>query len=289
MMIRDKIKTHVKRMLGGASAQPSPTPRIHTTVPHYVRIEEPAPERADRAQIASFRDKYIGKRCFIVGNGPSLRQLDLSKLRDEYSFGVNSIFLMQDYQDFRPTFYVVEDIRVMHENVEAINQYQVPYKFFPTEYIDLITHKENCLFFNMNRGFYENCPNFQVPRFSTDCAERIYCGQSVTTLNLQLAFFMGFAEIYLIGMDFEYHIPADATVEGNTIRANADNDPNHFHPAYFGKGKHWHNPRLDLVEMNYQLAKMVCKNHQRKIYNATAGGKLEVFERVDYAGLFSDS
>lgn len=260
--------------------------RFNTTVPNYVKIEEPHSEQTDRDKIKTFRDKFVGKRCFIVGNGPSLLKTDLSKLQNEFTFGVNNIFLINEIQKFTPTFYVVEDYKVMHENTKAINQYDVSHKFFPTEYIQYIHSKNNCFFFNMNRGFYENCPNFQVPRFSTDCSERIYCGQSVTTLNLQLAFYMGFSEIYLIGMDFEYHIPEKSKINGNTIQATLDNDPNHFHPAYFGAGKHWHNPRLDLVEMNYQLAKMVYTNHNRKIFNATKGGKLEVFQRASYDSLF---
>ena len=94
----------------------------------------------------------------------------------------------------------------------------------------------------MNTGFYgrdingREIENLCLPRFSTDAVQRLYCGQSVTTINLQLAYWMGFFRVVLIGMDFSYKIPSDATRKDNLIQSNSD-DPNHFHPDYFGKGK----------------------------------------------------
>ena len=61
---------------------------------------------------------------------------------------------------------------------------------------------------------------------------------------------------------------------------------NHFHPSYFGKGKKWHDPKLDRVLMCYEKCKEEFENDGRKIYNATVGGKLELFERVEFTSLF---
>ena len=138
----------------------------------------------------------------------------------------------------------------------------------------------------MNRGFYEGrSPSFCVPRFSTNAGLRLFSGQSVTAINLQLAYFMGFAEVVLIGMDFSYTVPEDSVVEGNRILSQGD-DPNHFHPDYFGKGKVWKDPKLDRVLANYQLAKLMYEADGRRIVNATPGGKLELFERVPFDELF---
>ena len=139
----------------------------------------------------------------------------------------------------------------------------------------------------MNRGFYEKTsPNYCVPRFSTDISEKIYCGQSVTYVNLQLAFYMGFTDIYLIGMDFSYTIPKSAERKGDLIKSTED-DPNHFHKDYFGKGKTWKDPKLNRVKQNYLMAKLSYESVGRKIWNASFGGKLEVFERCDYNKLFN--
>jgi hypothetical protein len=138
----------------------------------------------------------------------------------------------------------------------------------------------------MNRGFYEKSgPNYCVPRFSTDFSKKAYCGQSVTFINLQLAYFMGFSEVYLIGMDFSYNIPASAIRAGDLITSTED-DTNHFNSAYFGKGKTWKDPKLDRVLQNYVMAKRMFESDGRRIYNATEGGNLEAFPRVSYSEIF---
>ena len=254
--------------------------------------EEESGQRIDRDDIASFAGRHEGERCVIIGNGPSLNDLDLSLLRGETTVGVNSIFLA-DSIDFPLSYYVVEDSLVMKENLEAIKEYRAGYKFFPSIYREIYEAApvgEGSLggvsYFNMNGGFYlGQSPNFCVPRFSTDASQRLYCGQSVTIVNLQLAYYMGFSEVYVIGMDFSYTIPETSEIEGNHILSTGD-DPNHFHKDYFGKGKTWKDPKLDRVLNNYQLAKVMFEADGRSIYNATAGGMLELFERRDFHDVF---
>ncbi|MCG9737532.1 DUF115 domain-containing protein [Shewanella insulae] len=253
----------------------------------YKIIEEPFWfGAASVSELKGLKDKFKGKRCFILGNGPSLNKCDLELLKNEYSFGVNGIFYKTKEMGYRPTFYVVEDSHVMKDNQQQINDYDVEYKFFPVNYKSYIRNRKNTYFFKMNEGFYvEHSPNYCVPRFSADISSTIFCGQSVTMLNFQIAYYLGFSEIYLIGMDFSYDIPSTATVNGNDIISNED-DVNHFHPDYFGKGKTWHDPHLDRVLNSYKMMKTIYEADSRKIFNATVGGKLEVFERVEYGSLF---
>lgn len=249
-----------------------------------VYANTPAP---DTDELAQFFNRFQGQRCFIIGNGPSLNRHDLSLLENEYSFGVNSFYYKTRETGFRPTFYVVEDSSVMKENVAEIRAYEAPFKFFPTIYRTLHPKTPNTFFFNMNRGFYEKTsPNYAVPRFSTDASRVLYCGQSVTYINLQLAFFMGFTEVYLIGMDFDYVIPESHKRTGDVLLSDTD-DMNHFHKDYFGKGKTWKDPKLDRVLNNYRMANLVFTSVGRKIFNATKGGKLEEFKRVDYDSIFN--
>ncbi|WP_105167362.1 6-hydroxymethylpterin diphosphokinase MptE-like protein [Pseudoalteromonas sp. T1lg23B] len=253
----------------------------------YSMLEEPFIYGfPDSKKIKSLNNKFKGKRCFILGNGPSLNKVDFSKLKNEYTFGVNGIFYKTEECGFKPTFYVVEDKAVMNDNQERINDYVCDYRFFPTHYRSKIKNKENCYFFRMNTGFYrEESPNFGIPRFSTDASKRLYCGQSVTMMNLQIAFYLGFEKVYLLGMDFSYDIPDSAQVDGLEIVSTED-DTNHFHPDYFGKGKTWHDPQLDNVLKSYKMMSLVYESAGRKIYNSTHGGKLELFERVKFNELF---
>jgi len=250
----------------------------------------PVPEDlagADVEELEFFYNRFKGKRCFIIGNGPSLNKIDLSLLRNEYTFAVNSFYYKTRETGFRPTFFVVEDSSVIKENKEEIVSYEAPFKFFPSIYKSLHPKKPGVYFFKINRGFYEKAsPNFVIPRFSTDITKQAFCGQSVTYINLQLAYFMGFTEVFLIGMDFEYQIPSSHKRTGDVLLSDTD-DPNHFHKDYFGKGKTWKDPKLDRVLMNYKMADLVYRCAGRRIYNATVGGKLEEFERVDFYGLFN--
>jgi len=243
--------------------------------------------KSDKSRLKKLKNKWSGKRCFIIGNGPSLNKMDLSCLEREFSFGVNGIFYKTDeFPNFKPTFYVVEDGAVMSDNVDRINNYDCDYKFLPNIYRKLVYNKSNVYFFNMNRGFYERRSDyFEVPRFTMNPCHRIFCGQSVTIINLQLAYYFGFQEVYLIGMDFKYDIPKSAEIKGDTILSNED-DPNHFHPEYFGAGKTWHDPKIHNVLKSYELAKLMYEQSGRKIYNATVGGDLNLFERKDYQNLF---
>lgn len=248
----------------------------------------PADQREpDVEELSFFYNRFKGERCFIIGNGPSLNDNNLDFLKNEYSFGVNSFYYKTRETGFTPTFYVVEDSSVIKENVEEIRNFEPPFKFFPTIYKKLHPKKDGTYFFRLNRGFYEKGgPNYAIPKFSTDITEKAYCGQSVTYINLQLAYFMGFTEVYLIGMDFNYSIPDSHKRNGDVLLSDTD-DPNHFHKDYFGKGKTYKDPKLDRVLMNYKMANLVYECGGRKIYNATVGGKLELFQRVDYKSLFS--
>lgn len=279
----------VQRIATTAKSENVIFPPDFTSLSAYPEKELYKAPDPDSEGLATLYNAFKGKRCFIIGNGPSLNQHDLMLLKDEYTFGVNSFFYKTRETGFRPYFYVVEDSSVMKENIEEIRNFETPYKFFPTNYKSLHPKQPNTFFFRMNRGFYEkSSPNYVVPRFSTDASKVLYCGQSVTYINLQLAYFMGFTEVYLIGMDFSYVIPASHKRTGDVLLSDSD-DPNHFHKDYFGKGKTWKDPKLDRVALNYKQAKLVYEATGRKIYNATIGGALEIFERVDYKSLFGST
>jgi len=239
----------------------------------------------DFNRLVELKDKWRGERCVIIGNGPSINDTDLTLLKDEFTFAVNGIFYKKDQMGFDPTFYVVEDDAVMRENKDAINAFKADYKFFPTEYKHLHGEGDDVFFFLKNRGFYEKSSPYCIPRFSKDAARRLYCGQSVTHINLQLAYYLGFESVYLIGVDFSYVIPDSAIRRGDLIVSTED-DVNHFHGSYFGKGKTWKDPKLHRVLLNYEISRDMFESDGRKVYNATKGGKLEVFERANYDETF---
>lgn len=229
-----------------------------------------------------FKNKHQGQRCFILGNGPSLNKVDLSKLKNEITFGVNSIFLNFKRMGFQVTYYAVEDSHVIRERSVQIGLLDKPVKFIPQLAVDKIPFSMNNVYMNviMDYSLYEG-----FPFFSTDCVRRLWPGGTVTYLNMQLAYYMGFEEVYLVGFDHNYVIPASAVVKAWDIQSTED-DPNHFHPDYFGKGYHWHIPLTERMELCYIKANYAFECDGRKMFNATRGGKLDVIERKDYDSLF---
>ena len=225
-----------------------------------------------------FKNKYKNKRCFIIGNGPSLNKTDLRKIKNEFTFGFNSIFL---HKYFLPKFYIVEDKWVVKDNLEKIKKLKIKNKFIPAHYQDQFNHKDGCVHYPMNLSFYRNgeC------NFTEDISKNVYSGQTVTYHAIQFAYYMGFNPIYLVGVDFHYIKPKTIIESGKTWHSTGD-DPNHFNKNYFGVGKTFHDPQLDRVKKNYQFANQFLQNKNIKIYDATIGGKLDVFPKIKYQSLF---
>ncbi|MCK4822438.1 DUF115 domain-containing protein, partial [bacterium] len=194
--------------------------------------------------LCSYKDCHKGGRAFIMGNGPSLNDCDLRTLKDEVTFGVNSIFLNYEKMGFYPTYYVVEDVFVAEDRANEINAYHGPVKFFGNYLRYCISDSYDNVWLNV-RFRYDDYPCF--PHFSRNAARMIWTGGTVSYICMQLAYYMGFSEVYLVGFDHSYTIPPEAQVAGTEIRSTSD-DPNHFHPDYFGKGYRWHDPKLDRME-----------------------------------------
>lgn len=235
-------------------------------------------------QMANYINCHKGERVFIIGNGPSLNNCNLNLLKNEITFGVNSIYLNYENMGFYPTYYVVEDVFVAEDRSNEINKLAGPSKFFGNYLKYCISDSEDTTWLNV-RFRYDDYPDF--PNFSRNAGRMLWTGGTVTYICLQLAYYMGFSEVYLVGFDHSYAVPSDAHVNGTEIISKSD-DPNHFNPNYFGKGYRWHDPRVDRMEKAYNKAKLIFESENKKIYNATVGGKLDVFERVDYKSLFKD-
>ena len=104
---------------------------------------------------------------------------------------------------------------------------------------------------------------------------------TVTYVALQLAYFMGFETVILIGVDHSFKSKG----KPNTTVVSAGDDPNHFDSGYFGKGFRWQLPDLDTSEKAYLRARKFFEDDSRQVLDATVGGKLQVFPKVSYDSL----
>jgi hypothetical protein len=227
-------------------------------------------------RLAALKDSHKGQRAFIIGNGPSLKNTDLSLLKNQHTFGMNRIYLLFPELGFSTTYLCAVNDLVIEQTASDLSALAIP-KF---------------LSWRSRRFFPSNLPlssvptflytTYESPSFSTDVRGRVWESATVTNVALQLAYHLGFQQVVLIGVDHSY----SASGKPNTTVTSQGDDPNHFSPAYFGRGFRWQLPDLDTSEIGYTFAREAYRRAGREVLDATVGGKLTIFPKVDYNSLF---
>lgn len=228
-------------------------------------------------KLGELKDINKDKRCFIIGNGPSLNISDLNKLKNEITFGFNSIIKIYEGTDWRPTYFCIQDDIVLNQvkdQLSSIIKESSAIFLRRNAYRQLcfsIRDSGNIYYFPLRRVFTKN-DNF---KFTNDITKIVYDGTSITYSAIQIAAYMGFNEIYLVGIDHNFPISIDK--KGNKIINN--NIKNHFTNGDFSVKVH--PARKEELTQAYNDAYVYCLDNNIKIFNATRGGSLEVFPRRD--------
>lgn len=233
------------------------------------------------------KDIYKGERAFLIGNGPSLNRTPMHLLANEFTICFNRFNLMFERLAWKPTMYMCVDERVAEDNATEINEIipQVKYAFFPDihcygmDFREFINDADNVFWLSLVLdGFFQDLPHVGL-------------GGTVANVGLQVLSFMGFSPIYLVGVDMNYK--DHKTVIKHDKRnwtSIKDDDPNHFDPRYFGKGRKYHYPRLNENMLpSLERAKIITDNMNIQVINAGIGGCLEIFSRVNFRSLFKYS
>jgi len=200
-------------------------------------------------------DRFKGETCIVIGNGPSLKDVSNEYLVTHHTFGSNRVYLK-----YVPTFFVCVNPLVIQQNWVDIASMNTEKFVREGSEID---------------DAYELHP-ISLPMFSYNPYKWLYEGHTVTFVSLQLAFFMGFHKVILVGVDHRYKFEG----KPNEERLMEDDDPNHFDPEYF-KGMKWHNPDLRRSEEAYMMAKEAYESDGREIINITRDSALEVFKKEE--------
>ncbi len=219
-----------------------------------------------RKKLKKFKNKYNNKKAVILCNGPSLNKVDFNLLNNTFTFGLNKINLLFKRSEFRPTFIVSCNPYVIKQNAQFYNSTKIPL------FLDSIALRNNLVKPRKNIVYMHATSR----GFARDCSISIYNGYTVTYVALQLAFHMGFKEVALVGADHYFKTigPSNNVVDADEV------DNNHFDKRYFSGNMKWELPDLLNSEVSYSLAKENYEAFGKKIYNATVGGKLELFDRI---------
>jgi hypothetical protein len=197
--------------------------------------------------VLRFKDIHRGKRGFIACNGPSLNDIDVTKLEGEIVFGLNRGYLKEGLPI---TYLVTIDGLIENQFRREFESYRCKAKF---------SHSLN----NSIRLWWTG----DKPKFSTDISKPIWQGHSVTNVALQIAYYMGLSPVYIIGMDHFIDYSTTKKVDGKFV--NPTEDPNHFDPNYFTGDVKYNHQNLERVELGYSLAKEAFEKDGRKLYNAS--------------------
>lgn len=233
-------------------------------------------------------------RAFVIGNGISLQNTNLDLMKDEVTFGMNRIHLLYDTTEWRPTYWVYTDIQAMPENMwigdclfHIAQDYECfiwsnlatmlelkrtpkdPWAHDKVTYIRICSTHVSMNITNARRPDAWHLP--ELCKFGTGAA-----------VALQLAVLGNHNPIYVVGMDL-----------GFKHFNKGDPDPNHFTRNYLVfDGDSLRAP--DATTKNsthnhaHQMAFAAAKERGIDIFNATIGGELEAYPRVNYEELFNE-
>lgn len=221
-----------------------------------------------------FKNIHKGERCYVVCNGPSLIKEDLQKLEGKHTFFVNHVIL-NNWVDWDPEYYCIIDDGRWPGN-EVIMNLRSKAIFMAWYIYDKVKLKEKqyvsipWLDIYIGRR-YKKRINY---RFSEDITKVVYEGFTVCYAVLQIAVYMGFSEIVLIGCDNK-----NTASETNAITIDGV-DEKLSDEVYEGI--------YEKMRGAYRTAENYSKAHGFRIYNATRGGCLEEFERRDLDELLQD-
>ena len=228
--------------------------------------------RASIQKLAELKDSQIGKRAFILGNGPSLARTDVSKLKNEHTFGMNRVYLAFPDWGFSTSYFVCVNDLVIQQFAQDIAALKM-LKFISWRSRRFLKSDDRTIFLNST---------YERPAFARDARGRLWEGATVTYVALQLAYHMGFDPVILIGVD---HTFASKGTPNTTVTSEGD-DASHFDHRYFGQGYRWQLPDLEMSARAYQMARQAYESAGRRILDATVGGQLTVFPKVEYNSLF---
>ena len=229
------------------------------------------------------RNKYKGKRCFIIAPGPSLMQDDVEKLDNEITIGLNRFYRMYINTSFRPTYYMSLDPTVLRilQNEEfnyAVNDFAKEFSIFNDVCRnDLRDVKDKICFLPtnwQNHWVRASDPLYDYKRnlkYSDNLLWGIYDKYTVTCAAIEFAVHLGCTEIFLLGVDCNYMGKKKQFME-TEADLNASNEQ-------FERQAKLHKAAYAFME------KETSKRHV-KVFNATRGGNLEEFERVNFDTLF---
>lgn len=256
-------------------------------------IQVPGNYREILERNRKFKGIHKNERLFILCSGPSIQKMDLTVLKSEITMAVHSFYLHKDISVIQPTYYCNAQWEYNEKiTEEVIEAYLRDLKKYVEKSQYFFSVKEKRIIDRIQMFAPEEVHYYCYGKDSSlyeevDLCQGIMPVHSVPVICIQMAIYMGFKEIYLLGTEhdflttkkYAYFYDRKQSVTGDTD-ITTDVDSNlvmKFSDALADAYALWG---------NYKAVKRIAEQNDIKIYNATVGGVLDVFPRVDYNDLF---
>ncbi len=246
-------------------------------------------ERAILRKNRALNNQHAGERCFILATGPSIKKQDLKLLRGETCIALSNFFVHQDYRVIKPNYYCVAGY---HQPIsktawtewlgEMASATDNAIMFFSLN--DREDIERNGLFSRREIHYLQYANWSKISGGELDITRSVPSPQSVTIMALEVALYMGFKNIYLLGCDHDWILHFNTS-------AHFYEESQH---ALVREGyDEWAGSDLELtfecyvrLWQQYKALWQIARGKSINIFNATAGGLLDVFPRVGYESLF---
>ncbi|MDE6851311.1 MAG: HAD hydrolase family protein [Lachnospiraceae bacterium] len=237
-----------------------------------------------------YKDIHMGERVFILCSGPSISELDLTLLKNEKTIAVNSFYLHKDCQIISPTYYC-EPAFEEYSSFETVAQHlrEMEQATPEAHYFFGIKEKENVEKVNEFEGRCVNYMAFtnEYDRSDIDLTRCVMGVQSVSIMALEIAIYMGFTEIYLLGTEHDSLLTGKYTHFYEYQESIAANEDKMLDEQ--GNIRYTFDEELSAIYNlweQYKIIRKIAKKKRIKIYNATPAGVLDLFEKKEFYMLF---
>ncbi|GHC06825.1 hypothetical protein [Cerasicoccus arenae] len=228
------------------------------------------------------KDSKRGQRCFLVGCGPSLNKVDLSRLAGEVVMGVNGTAMIEG---LKLDYFVTVSNFFWKSHPEMIRNLKCQ-RFIPYFLQEELESDSPTAWLNTVADQEYRVLDVEKPwQFSFQPDRYVFLGGTVIFVCLQILYYLGFEEVVVLGLDHDYGIDPNSVPKSGQY-VSSDKLGAHFTKNYYRKDEQVH---IDIhgMERAYALAETAFRYDGRCVLNASPGTKLDIFEKVEYSTLFS--
>lgn len=232
-------------------------------------------------KLYSYKNSHKRERCFVVANGPSLTVNDLDMIKNEYCFGCNGIYKIFGNTDWRPTYWCVSDGHIIDDTLEHVGKESV---FFTIKSCWYSSKLISSFIKKGGNACYIDDLYLENHFVKTNMTSWWPMSATVTVFMIELAMFMGFEEIVLLGVDNTFKLTqykhfSEEYDETNNMSKQIKEELIKLEKR--GMTVEEYNEHIfNMLTKDYVNISIYAKKHGYKIYNATVGGRVEAFPRI---------